>query len=126
MKINLLAKNMELTQAVNDYVMDRMMALDTLLAKMDTHEEVFANFEVSKSTNHHKAGDVFHSDCIIKVNGREFYASSDKEDLYQAIDEVKERLLADISKDKSKKITMFHRGARKLKNLMKSARNWRK
>lgn len=126
MKINILAKNMELTKAINDYVVERMNTLDELLSKMELRDEVFANFEVSKSTNHHKAGEVFHSDCLMKINGEEFYASSDKEDLYQAIDEVKDRLQSDISKNKSKKITLFHRGARKLKKLMRSARNWKK
>ena len=126
MKINILTKNIELTKAISDYVTERMNTLDALLAKIEIRDEVFANFEVSKSTNHHKAGEVFHSDCLIKINGEEFYASSDKEDLYQAIDEVKDRLQADISKNKSKKITLFHRGARRLKKLMRSARNWRK
>lgn len=126
MKINILAKNMELTKAINDYVIERMNTLDELLSKMNLRDEVFANFEVSKSTNHHKAGEVFHSDCLMKINGEEFYASSDKEELYQAIDEVKDRLQSDISKNKSKKITLFHRGARRLKKLMRSARNWRK
>ena len=58
------------------------------------------NFEVGKSTKHHKSGIVFHSDCLINIDGQKFYASSDKEDIYQAIDEIRETLFGKLEKIK--------------------------
>ena len=120
MKINVLCKNMELTQAISEYVTGRVSDFEKLLTKIELQdEEIIGNFEVSKSTNHHKAGDVFHADCSVSVDGKQFYASSDKEDLYQAIDEVKERLYTAISKSRNRKQTLFKRGATSVKKMMK-------
>lgn len=120
MQINLQGKNLELTEKIKDYVSKRVTNLEKLLSGIEEREgEVRVNFEVSRSTNHHKAGEVFHADCLIKIDGKEFFASSDKEDLYAAIDAVKDRLYQEISKDKKRKHTLFKRGASSVKKMMK-------
>ena|SRR5258708_3349852 len=120
MNINIQGKNIELTDAIKDYALKRVTNLEKLLSKMEGNGgEVSAHFEVSKTTNHHKSGEVFHADCSIKVGGNNFYSSADREDLYQAIDEVKENLFREISKDKDKKQTLFKRGAASVKKMMK-------
>jgi putative sigma-54 modulation protein len=127
MKINIKAKNIEITQAISDYVEKKVTNLEKILSQIEENGgEVLVNFEVGKSTNHHKSGDVFHSDCLINIDGREFYSSSDKEDLYQTIDEIKENLFRDISKNKNKKKKLFYNGARKIKEMIKGIRNWKK
>lgn len=120
MQINLHGKNIELTESISDYVSKRVTNLEKLLTKIeDRGGKVMANFEVSKSTNHHKSGDVFHADCLIKIDGKEFYSSADKEDLYQAIDSIKDSLYNEINKDKNRTQALFKRGAAKVKNIMK-------
>ena len=120
MQINLQAKNMELTEAIEDYVNKRVTNLEKLLKGIeDKGGKVMVNFEVGKSTNRHKSGEIFHTDCLIKIDGREFYASSDTEDLYSAIDAVKDTLFYDINKNKDRKQTLFYRGARSVKKMMK-------
>jgi ribosomal subunit interface protein len=120
MKINLKSTNMELTPAIHDYVIKRVTNLEKILSKIEEGGgEVNANFEVGKNTNHHKSGDVFHADCLINIKGDKFYSSADKEDLYQAVDEVKENLFREISKNKDRRQTLFHRGARSVKKMMK-------
>jgi ribosome-associated translation inhibitor RaiA len=56
---------------------------------------------------------------LININGNEFYASADEEDLYQAIDKVKESLFREISKNKDRKQTLFKRGAMSVKKMLK-------
>jgi putative sigma-54 modulation protein len=127
MKINLYGKNLELTESIEEYVERRVSNLDKMLHKLeDRGQEVMVNFEVSKATNHHKAGEVFHADALVKIDGKEFYASADKEDLFQAIDDIKEMLFKEISREKGKRITLFHRGARKIKETLKGLRRWKK
>jgi len=127
MKINLKATNMELTEAIHDYVEKKVTNLGKLLSKMeDEGSEVLVNFEVGKSTNHHKSGEYFHTDCSINIKGKKFYASSDKEDLYEAIDDVKDRLFGEISQNKDKSLTLFHKGARKIKDLIRGVTNFKK
>ncbi len=120
MQINLQSKNMELTDAIHDYVVKRVTNLEKLIYRIEEGGgRVMVNFEVSKSTNHHNKGEVFHADCLIKIDGAEFYASSDTEDLYASIDAVKDTLFHDINKSKDRRQTLFHRGARSIKKMMK-------
>ncbi|MFZ2205052.1 MAG: ribosome-associated translation inhibitor RaiA [Minisyncoccia bacterium] len=120
MKINLQAKNMELTPAIHDYVLERVTNLGKLLSKMEEKGgEVLVVFDVAKTTNHHKAGEIFRADCTITVDGNKFYSSSDKSDLYAAVDDVKENIFHEITRAKAKKQHLFRRGAQKVKDLMK-------
>ncbi|MEK7104672.1 MAG: ribosome-associated translation inhibitor RaiA [Patescibacteria group bacterium] len=120
MKINLQGKNFELTEPIKDYVLKRVTNLEKLLSTIEKRGgEVKVNFEVGKSTKHHKRGEVFHSDCLIKINGKEFYSSSDKEDIYQAIDEIRESLFNEIRKNKDRRQTLFRRGASSVKKMLK-------
>ncbi len=119
MKINLQGKNIELTGAIKDYVLKKVTNLEKLLSTLEGEGEVLVNFELGKNTNHHKSGAVFHSDCLININGKEFYSSSDKEDLYQAIDEIRENLYEEIRRYKERSNTMFVRGARSVKKMLK-------
>ncbi len=120
MQINLKGKNIELTEAIKDYVLKKVTNLGKLLTRIEEGEgKVMVNFDVGKSTNHHKSGDVFHADCLIKIDGKEFYGSADKEDLYQAIDSVKESLYNEINKNKDRTQTLFKRGSAKMKKMLK-------
>ncbi len=120
MKINLQTKNLELTPEIKDYVHKRVTNLEKLLSSMEEKGgEVVILFEVGKNTQHHKSGAVFHTDCHITVNGEEFYSSSDKEDLYAAIDEIRENLYEEIRRNKERGNTLFIRGARSVKKMLK-------
>ncbi len=120
MQINLKGTNIELTDAIKDYVLKKVTNLGKLLTRIEEGQgKVMVNFDVGKSTNHHKGGEVFHADCLIKIDGKEFYGSADKEDLYQAIDSVKDSLYNEINKNKDRSQTLFKRGAAKVKNMLK-------
>ena len=120
MQINLQSKNMDLTEAIHDYVFKRVTNLEKLLSKIEAKEgKAMVNFEVSKSTNHHKAGEIFHADCSVNIDGKNFYGESDHEDLYSAIDEVKENLFNEIRKNKDRRQTLFKRGAASIKKMLK-------
>jgi putative sigma-54 modulation protein len=120
MQINLQGKNLEVTEAIEDYVLKRVTNLEKLLSGIEKRQgEIIANFEVAKNTNHHKGERVFHADCLIRVDGREYYSSVDADDLYAAIDEVKQTLFNDIGKSKDRRQTLFKRGAASVKKMMK-------
>lgn len=115
---------MELTDAIHDYVIKRVTNLEKLLSRVEEGGgDSRVMFEVSKSTNHHKLGDFFHADCSININGEEFFSSADEEDLYAAIDSVKESLFREISKSKDRRQTLFKRGATSVKKMLKGISN---
>lgn len=119
MRINIQAKNLEITEAIHDYVEKRVTNLEKLLSQIEEQGgEVQVFFDIGRATKH-KGGEIFHADCLVNVKGKKFYASADKEDLYEAIDDIKENLFYEISKNKDKKMTLFKRGASSIKKMIK-------
>ena len=111
---------MDMTPAIHDYVLKRITNLEKLLSGIEQRGgKILVNFEVGKSTKHHKSGDVFHTDCLIKIDGKDFYSSADKEDLYEAVDAVKDSLYNEINKNKDRRRTLLYRGARSIKKMLK-------
>jgi len=120
MRINLQGKNIELTEAIKNYVSKRVTNLEKLLSGIEREKgEALVNFEVVKTTNHHRAGEIFHASCTVSIDGKKFYGESDHEDLYSAIDEVKNNLFNEISKNKDRRQTLFKRGASSVKKMFK-------
>jgi putative sigma-54 modulation protein len=124
MQINLQGKNMELTEAIKDYVLKRVTNLEKLLTNIEVERgEARVDFEVVKTTNHHKAGDIFHASCKININGQKFFSENDNVDMYAAIDAVKETLFNEINKNKDRRQTLFRRGAASVKKMLKGLSN---
>jgi len=120
MQINFQGKNMEVTDAIRDYVSKRITNLEKLISSIEVAKgEATVNFEVKKTTNHHKAGPVFQASGMIKIDGRKYYGKVNSEDLYSAIDEVKESLFREITKNKDRQQTLFKRGAASVKKMLK-------
>lgn len=115
MNINIKATNMELTEAISDYVNKRLSGLE----KFIKDEEVLVYAEVGKTTNHHKQGDVFRAEFNIDISGTKFYAFSEKEDIYEAIDIARSEIIRNITDNKEKKQTLFKRGALSIKKMLK-------
>ncbi len=120
MQINLQGKNIELTEAIKDYVLKRVTNLGKLLVSIENGGgEVMVTLEVGQITKHHKSGVIFYSNCAVNINGKKFYSESNNEDLYAAIDAVKEGLFNEIEKSKDRKQTLFRRGASSVKKMLR-------
>lgn len=116
MNINIKATSMELTDAVKDYVHDK---LDGVKKVLHHHESAFVQVEVGRDSNHHAKGDVFRAEVDIKCEGNTFYATAVAEDLYAAIDKVRDEILEKVRSHKDKDHSKLVRGGRKIKNLIK-------
>lgn len=120
MDINILAKKIELTDKLKDYILKKVTNLGKILKKIeDKGGEVKVNFEVSQNTKHHKAGMIFHADCTIRIDGKKFYSSSENENIFEAVDAVKDSLFREINQNKDKTQTLARRGAKSVKKMMK-------
>ncbi len=120
MQINLQGRNLELTEAIRDYVEKRVTNLGKLLTNLEKDGRgVMVNFEVIKTTNHHKSGEIFRATCEVNIHGKRFYSEGTAEDMYAAIDEVKDTLFNEIEKSKDRKQTLFRRGASSVKKMLK-------
>lgn len=117
MNINIKYSNIESTQAIKEYVFKRTLSLEKFM-KGDSSELPVA-VEIGKTTNHHKTGDFFKAEIGFVLKGKKFYAVSEGDDLYKAIDEVKEDIKIQLVETKSRQETTFRRGARSIKKMMK-------
>lgn len=114
MKKIIKAKDLQLSEAIEDYVAKKLESLKKFIT--DFNEElVTAEVELSRTTRHHQSGDIFRAEINLTVNGKLFRVESEKDDLYAAIDEVRDDLEREIKKFKTKKETVFIRGARSFK-----------
>ena len=119
MNISIKSTNIELTPAIKDYTEKRISGITKF-----SGEDVVANIEIGKTTAHHKSGEFFRAEInIVTTLGKQFRAVSEKSDLYEAIDDVRNEIVREISSDKGKKEALWKRGARKVKNMMRGFRN---
>ncbi len=118
--INIKATNMELTVPIKEYIEKRINTLNKFFSN-DTELYV----EVGKTSLHHKNGDYYKAEISMKSGDGSFFAVSEKENLYTAIDAVKDEISNLIKRNKDKKQTLFKRGAKSVKKMIKgiSSRN---
>ena len=114
MKKIIKAKDIELSSTIEEYVDKKLESLAKFVIDFNT-ELVKAEVELSRTTRHHQSGDIFRAEINLSINGKLFRVESEKDDLYAAIDEVRDDLELEIKKFKTKKETIFIRGARSLK-----------
>ena len=116
MKIDLKTKNFEITPSIKNYLEQRLNSLDKFLPN---DESIFAEVELAKTTEHHKKGDIFMAEVNLTMPGRLIRAVAEESDLHVSIDAVKEQLQREITMKKEKNISLYRRGARLLKKLLR-------
>lgn len=116
-KVNIKATNIKLTEETGSYIKKKLDSILKLIGDEDT--EALFEVEIGQTTRHHKSGDIFRAEIRLNVDGKTFYASSEKDALFTAIDDVKNEIKNRVSSYKTKKETLFKRGGKKIKKLMK-------
>ena len=107
--------NVPNSDAVRDYVNSHFNKFEKLIDKNTSHEMYIT---LSKSTVHQRE-DSYRVEINFQINSENYFVRVDKADLFGAVDEAKDILMRDITKNHDKKKTLFHRGARKIKSLFK-------
>lgn len=119
MNISIKATNIDLTPALKDYAEKRMKGI----AKFSEGGDADIMVEIGKTTGHHKGNDIFEASATVTTPlGKTYHAASQKPDLYEAIDDVRAEIIREITSAKGKRDSLFRRGARKMKNILKGLR----
>ncbi len=117
MRISIKATNIDLTEPLRSYVTERIESVRKLTTISD--ESLHAAVEIGKTTQHHKQGDVFRAEVNFHLAHTLIRAVAVKDDLYAAIDEMKDELARELNSYKDKDRTMMRRGAATVKAMMK-------
>ncbi len=118
MKHNIKMTNDSLTPAITEYVEKILSHLDKFIRPEDL-ETVMCYVDMGKTTNHHKTGDIFKAEFTVHIGGKSLRATSEKEDLYSAIDSVNDEMENEIKSYKEKKTSFIRKGGAKIKQILK-------
>jgi len=98
MQIDIKGTNLELTQAIKDYVNEKIGGLEKFFDQI-----LEAKVEVGLTTKHHQKGKIFRAETNLEVPQKHIIrAEAEREDLYMAINEVKDELQIQLKKYKEK------------------------
>lgn len=122
MKIKITTTNIEITGAIESYVDEKMRSVEKFAIPHENEVPV-VSVEIGKTNNHHHSGDIFRAEANISVRGKHFRATSEKSDLYSAIDDMRNELVRELSSHKEKTRTLVRRGAGMIKNMLRFGRS---
>jgi ribosomal subunit interface protein len=123
MNIRIKGTNISLTPAISDYIAKRLEKASSLLGN---DPSIQCDVEVGRSAGHQSKGEVFRAEVHIVGPGKNMYASSDKEDLYVAIDDVRDEIIREITAAKGKRMSLVRRSGARVKGVMKGLWPWKK
>lgn len=107
----------DLTEAIHSAVDKVVVALDKYSDPKDTGALV--EIEVSKTSNHHRSGDIFRAEVNFHSKIGSLRAEVSKDDLYVALTGVKDEIVEILRSKKSKKTDFIKKSGLKLKNMLK-------
>jgi putative sigma-54 modulation protein len=102
MKINIKTSNITLTPAISEYIQKKMDMVEKFLSKT---EVIVCDFEIELTTNHHNKGEIFRAEVSLQITKELIWVDHTADDLYKAIDKVKDQLVDLIKKSKEKRLS---------------------
>lgn len=115
--IKITTDNIRRIEEVTNYAERKMKSLDKFIDSKD--EGVSMDIRIRKITDHHRAGKIYKAEMSIMTSGKKFGAEVEADDLFVAIDELKDIILRKMSSYKGKKKGLFRKGAAKIKQLLR-------
>lgn len=106
-----------MTDAIRKYALEKMKTLEKYVARDDTSGKL--TLELSRTSNHHAHGEIFEAEGILHIRGKETTLRTTQDDLYKAIDLLKDMLVREMAQHKDKERSLFRRSAHKVKQMFK-------
>ena len=97
MVINIKATNMDMTDAIRSYAEEKVSALTKYFENIQQ-----ADIDVGMESHHHQKGKVYYAEVNLHIPGRILRVKKNSENLYKAIDKVKDHLKVELEKVKGK------------------------
>ena len=107
----------KVTEAIRSYTLEKMKSLEKLIDHTDTSAKL--TVELSKTSNHHTHGQVFQAEAHLHIRGKETALRTTQDDLYKAVDILKDMLTRELAQYKDKERSLVRRSAHKVKALFK-------
>lgn len=112
-------KDFDLTDAIKTYAEEKVKSLEKYLS--DDRDISTYNLRLGKTTNHHNAGKIFYAELAIAAPHKHYDAKIEEEDIYAAIDLLKDEMARNIKSYREKQRTVSRHDAQKFKEKILTA-----
>jgi len=112
-KIIINCKDFELTEAIESYATEKVVMLDRLLNQDDSSRN--SHLRLGKTSNSHQSGKIFYAELSIHTAEKNFGSRVEAENIYEAIDLLKDDLFGNITHYKDKIRTIQRKEESKFK-----------
>lgn len=119
MNIKIKGIDIEVTEAIKEYVTKKVGEALEKFGTSSKEGDILSEVELSKTNNHHNHGELYKVSVKVSGSHKNIFLDTKKDDLYAAIDDMKDKLEYRISTTKDKKLSVSHKLAIKFKNLFK-------
>jgi len=102
MQTKIKASRLELTDALKNYIENKMDMLDKYLGKRV--KVINSDFEIEKAIGGQHKGEIFRAEANLQVPQEVLRVEKTEKDMYKAIDKVKDHMVLAIKKYKEKLI----------------------
>lgn len=116
MNINVKGTGISLTPSISDYADKRLASVSKLLGG---DPSFICDLELAKTSSHHNKGDIFRAEIHIVGKGKDLYAAAEDQDLYAAIDGMRDEIMRELKASKGKRLSFIRRGGTRVKEMMK-------
>ncbi len=108
--------HVEVTEAMSRYAEEKFRTLEKYIHNDSSAKLVV---ELQKTTEHHTHGNIFQAEAQLHIRGNNATCRTSQDDLYKAIDVLKDMLIREVASYKDKERSVMRRGAHKVKTLLK-------
>jgi len=119
MNIHIKTKNIELTPELKSAINEKIGLLEKFIPSKKG-QEVLAEVEVAKETEHHTNGEnLYRAEINLSYAKNMLRTVSLKSDIISALDEAKGEMQIRITSQSNKVLDLMRKGARKAKNMLR-------
>ena len=118
--MNLKITNFEIDTETRDYLDKRLENLKKFVDLDNPNTNL--DIEIGKTTEHHQKGDIFRSEFNLSISGEYYRSEEESQSITSSIDLAIEDLLKQLRRGKDKKETLFKKGGRKIKEILRNLR----
>ena len=111
-------KDFDLTDAIKQYAEDKMNSLHKYLNQDE--DLVTFNFRIGKTSNSHNNGKIYFAEVSIHTPDKNYGGRIEEENIYTAIDLLKDELAENIKHHREKSRTLSRREAQKFKEAIQT------
>jgi putative sigma-54 modulation protein len=116
MRFIIKSKDLEISEDLKVYIEKKIGKLEKFFENINPGL-IEATVEFGKAAGNQKQGEIFEARVNLTIPGKLFRLEKKMDNLYSLVDDVQDELETEIHKFKTKKETLFKRGARSIKKI---------